>query len=837
MRLSISPEKCTGCQTCVIFCSLKNEDVVNPELSRIFIREDHSDISFLPITCVLCDEKPCIEVCPEPGAISVNHLGAVVIDENLCTGCSKCVNACQIGAIQLHLLPGRGKSGKAVVLKCDLCAGDPWCVKVCQPGAITICDDDGGQEMYDALLAELERIPETRTRSLKGIPADSTAESFPYQGYAGKYLRVDLFSGEIQVLPLPVEWVENYLGGNGIGTKILWDEVPASVDALESENKLVVSAGPLCGSPVPNSGRVEFIAKSPLTNIYGDSNAGGHFGPELKFAGYDLIIFEGRSPKPVYLYLKDEQVELRSAEHLWGLGTFETEDQLRDETNEPDLKTAIIGPAGENLVRYAGIQVTFRRSAARSGLGAVMGSKNLKAIAVRGTRCLQVASAKQTLDIALKYHLAIRENEFFPGASKYGTAGIVALMDHMGRFPTQNHRYGSFEDFEQISAEALHDNHFIRDISCHSCPIGCDKVYAVKEGEFSRSMSTSVEYETLNSLGARVCNANLPSILKGNEVCDDLGLDTISTGSAIAFAMELAEKEILSTEDCDGLDLVWGNYHTMLQLLERIAYRKGYLGDLLAEGAARAAKRLGKGAERYAMHVKGQDIPAQDGRAQQSMGLAHATSSRGADHLKAFPVTDETGYPGGAEARYGPEYLPELIDPLETKYKAFLVKDGEDYGAIVDSSGNCKSGGTFVMLEIYWQEQCDALNAITGLSLSVDELKRIGERIYNLQRCYNALHGIDKSDDVLPWRMTKVPSPSGNAKGSVCHLSEMLEEYYTLRDWDTETGLPNKRKLQYLGLDEAFDQLIDAIETGESQELRSRLGWARPYTGEVVDLL
>jgi aldehyde:ferredoxin oxidoreductase len=301
--------------------------------------------------------------------------------------------------------------------------------------------------------------------------------------------------------------------------------------------------------------------------------------------------------------------------------------------------------------------------------------------------------------------------------------------------------------------------------------------------------------------------------------------------------MELAEKGILSTEDCDGLDLGWGNYHTMLQLLERIAYRKGYLGDLLAEGAARAAKRLGKGAERYAMHVKGQDIPAQDGRAQQSMGLAHATSSRGADHLKAFPVTDETGYPGGAEARYGPEYLPELIDPLETKHKAFLVKDGEDYGAIVDSSGNCKSGGTFVMLEIYWQEQCDALNAITGLSLSVDELKRIGERIYNLQRCYNALHGINKSDDVLPWRMTKVPSPSGNAKGSVCHLSEMLEEYYTLRDWDTGTGLPNKRKLQYLGLDDAFDQLKDAIETGEAQELRARLGWASPYTGEVVDLL
>jgi aldehyde:ferredoxin oxidoreductase len=837
MRLEIAPEKCTGCQACVVFCSLKQEGVVNPELARIHVWEDHSEISFLPITCAICDDKPCIEVCPEQGAISVNNLGAVVIDESLCTGCSKCVDACQIEAIQLHLLPGRGKSGKAVVLKCDLCDGDPWCVKVCQPGAITISDDNGGQMMHDKLLAKLRKIPERQIRAHISRTAKSTEEDFPFQGYAGKYLRVDLSSGDIKILPLPVEWVENYLGGNGIGVKILWDEVPAAVDPLESDNKLIVSAGPLCGSPVPNSGRVEFIAKSPLTNIYGDSNAGGHFGPELKHAGYDLIIFEGRSPKPVYLYLKDEKIEIRSAEHLWGLGTFETENQLRDETSQPGLKTAIIGPAGENLVRYAGIQVTSRRSAARSGLGAVMGSKNLKAIAVLGTKSLQVADPERTLDITLKHHLAIRENEFFPGASKFGTPGIVALMDYMGRFPTQNHRYGSFEGFDKISADTLHEQHFIRDISCYSCPVGCDKVYAVKEGEFAGSLSTSVEYETLNSLGARVCNANLPSIIKANEICDDLGIDTISVGSAIAFAMELAEKKILSAEDCDGLELVWGNYHTMLQLLERIAYRKGYLGDLLAEGAARAAKRLGKGADRYAMHVKGQDIPSQDGRAQQSMGLAHATSSRGADHLKAFPVADETGYPGGAGARYGEEKLPELVDPLETKYKAFLVKDGEDYGAIVDSSGNCKSGGTFVMLEIYWKEQCDALNAITGLSLSVEELKRIGERIYNLQRCYNALHGIDKSDDVLPWRMTKVPSPSGNAKGSVCHLSEMLEEYYTLRDWDTETGLPNERKLQYLGLGEVFYQLKDAIETGEPQELRSRLGWARPYDGEVVDPL
>ncbi|MBU0512969.1 MAG: 4Fe-4S binding protein [Chloroflexi bacterium] len=837
MRLEISPEKCTGCQTCVTFCALKHEGVANPELARIHIWEDHSEVSFLPITCVLCDDKPCIAACPELGAIGVNDLGAVVINEDLCTGCSKCVRACQIGAIRLHLLPGRGKSGKAVVLKCDLCDGDPWCVKVCEPEAITIRDDDGGQAMHATLLAELERIPDRRIRPHRGKPTDNSAQGFHYQGYAGQYLRVDLSSGEIQKLPLPVEWAENYLGGNGIGTKILWDEVPASVEPLAPGNKLILATGPLCGSPVPNSGRVEFIGKSPLTGIYGDANAGGHLGPELKMAGYDLVIFEGRSPEPVYLYINDEQVELRPAGHLWGLGTFETETRLRNETNLPQFKTAIIGPAGENLVRYACIQVTSRRSAARSGLGAVMGSKNLKAIAVRGTRGFPISNPELTLDITLKYHRAIRENEFFPGVHKFGTAGLVSLMHFMGRFPTQNHRLGSFEDFIPISAEALHENHFVRDIACNNCPVGCDKVYTVTEGEFAGSMSTSVEYETLNSLGSRICNSNLPALLRGNELCDDLGLDTISAGSAIAFAMELVEKGILKPEDCDGLSLEWGNFHTMLELLERITYRKGYLGDLLAEGAAWAAKKLGGGAERYAMHVKGQDIPAQDGRAQQSMGLAHVTSSRGADHLKAFPVIDETGYPGEAARRYGQERLPEIVDPLAIKHKAFLVKDGEDFGAIVDSCGNCKSGGTFVMPEIYWQEQCNALNAVNGITLSAVELKHIGERIYNLQRCYNALHGIDKSDDVLPWRMTKVPSPSGNAKGSVCHISEMLADYYALRDWDPESGLPNESKLHDLGLGAACLRVREALASGEAQKQRARLGWAAPYTGEVVDSL
>jgi aldehyde:ferredoxin oxidoreductase len=656
---------------------------------------------------------------------------------------------------------------------------------------------------------------------------------FPYKGYAGQYLRVNLTRGMITKLPLPIEWVENYLGGNGMGIRILWDEVPPEVDALSPENKLIVATGPLCGSPMPNSGRLEFISKSPLTGIYGDSNAGGHFGPELKFAGYDLIVLEGKAPEPVVLWIKNDEVELRLAGDLWGKGIFETEHRLKAEAKDPELKVAAIGPAGENLVRFASIQVTYRRSAARSGMGAVMGSKNLKAIALRGTKPITAAQPDKLLNFSLDLHQEIRNNEFFPGTHRFGTSGLVALMHPMGRFPTKNFQLGSFDGFEEISGEILHEKYFNRDASCFSCPVGCDKVYQIDAGEFKGVLDSSVEYETLNSLGARICNHNLAAVLKGNEICDDMGMDTISAGAAISFVFELAEKGILLPNKWDGLDLTWGNYHTMVKLLTRMALRQGALADMLAEGASHAAKKLGGDAVKFAMHVKGQDISAQDGRAQQSMGLAHVTSNRGADHLKAFPVIDETGYPSEAIRRYGQQYMPELVDPLATRYKAMLVKDGEDYGAVIDSVGTCKSGGTFVLAEIYWQETARAISYATGMDMDESRLKVIGERIYTLQRAYNAMHGINKNDDVLPWRFTKKPSTSGHANGSVCHIEITLPDYYHLREWDAETGLPTQRSMERLGLQSEFELLQEQIKEGRAAEIRDSLPWAAPFTEEV----
>jgi aldehyde:ferredoxin oxidoreductase len=632
---------------------------------------------------------------------------------------------------------------------------------------------------------------------------------FPYKCFAGKYLRVDLTTGRAEAEALPVAWAEAYLGGNGLGTRVLWEEVPPEVDPLSPANRLVFAPGLLGGTLMPNSGRLEVIAKSPLTGIYGDANAGGFFAPEVKYAGYDFIVFQGKAATPVYLLLRDGRVELRDASRLWGQTTSATERAIQQEVADPDVKVACIGPAGERQVRYACIMVSYARSAARAGMGAVMGSKNLKAVAVRGSGGVSLADPARFSRVSVRAHQAIRGNEFYPGVSRFGTPGLVVLMNPMGRFPTKNFQLGSFPWADEISAETLRGNHFVKDIACFNCPVACDKVYRVKEGPFATTTS-SVEYETLGSLGAGVWNRDLASILYANRRCDDLGLDTISAGRTIAFAMECAQRGLLSRGEADGLDLSWGNTGTILTLLERIASRQG-IGDLLAEGTRRAAARLGRGASEYAMEIKGQEIAAQDGRAQQSMGLAQATSTRGADHLKGFPVLDETGYPSEAVKRYGAEYLPELIDPLATKHKAMLVKDGEDFGAVVDSCGNCKSGGTFVMAEVYWPEMAEAIQAATGMSMPVERLKVIGERIYNLQRCYNALHGIARKDDTQPRRLLSEPSPSGHAKGQVLHLGEMLDEYYRLRAWDASTGLPTAVKLRELGLAE----VVQRLEVGE----------------------
>lgn len=629
---------------------------------------------------------------------------------------------------------------------------------------------------------------------------------FPYKGFAGKWLYVDLTTSKIEVFSFEPRIAEAYLGGSGFGTRLLWEKVPPQTDALSPENFLIFSVGPLCGTLFPNSSRVAVIAKSPLSGIYGDSNSGGFWGPELKFAGWDALVVVGKSPKPVYLLIQDDHAVLCDASGLWGLTTSETERAIRSEQRDAKIKVAAIGPAGENLVRFAGIQFTPQRSAARVGMGAVMGSKRLKAVVVRGHGPVRVADTKRFHQLSVSFHQRLRQNPIYEAVTRYGTPGITSIMNVLGRFPTRNFQLGSFPESDRIDAEALERRAFVRHLACFNCPVGCDKLFRVPDGDMAGLALRSVEYENVNALGGGIWNGDLDQVLYLNRICDEMGMDVISAGRTISFAMELWEKEILDLEDTGGIPMHWGDVETTARMLVMIAKREGF-GALLGEGVKRAAEKIGRGAEEFAMHVKGVEIPGQDGRAQKSMGLAHATSSRGADHLKAFPTIDETNQPDDALRRYGEAYLPEMANPLETKHKPFLIKDGEDFCAAVDAVGVCKSGGTNVFTEFYWEDIAEAIEAATGMEMPVARLKEIGERIYNLQRCYNVLHGITRADDRLPRRFSLEANPSGNARGSTIDLEPMLDEYYDLRGWECVTGYPSKETLMKLGLKDAWQRL------------------------------
>jgi len=625
-------------------------------------------------------------------------------------------------------------------------------------------------------------------------------------GYAGRVIHVNLTDRTVREAPIEAAFAATWLGGNGFGVKTLWDEVPPDINALSPGNVLTIATGPLVATGWPCSGRTEATAKSPLTGIYGDSNCGGTFGPELRFAGVDALVLRGRADRPVSLWIHDGIVEIEDASSLWGLDTVETEAALRAAKGDDRIKVACIGPAGERLIPYASIQASPNRSFGRAGLGAVMGSKHLKAIAARGTRSIPLADPEPFRALARRMHDRLRSNEFFPSLARFGTSGLVPIVNEVGRFPTRNFQRGDYEDVDKIDGSALRSRYWVRDDGCYGCPIRCDKVYRVPDGEYAGAVTSSLEYETLNSFGAAIGNSNLASIIAANERCDRLGLDTISAGRAISFAMELDENGLLPDDVTNGVPCRWGDHRLALRLIDAIVAREG-LGELLALGVRRAAAVLGGDAGRYAMEVKGMEIPAQDGRAQQSMGLAHITASRGADHLKAFPTIDETGYPAEVIRRYGESYLPEMSDPHATKYKPFLVKDGEDLGAIADSVGVCKSGGTHVMAEIYWDELAEGLTYATGIPFDVPRLQRVGERIVNMMRAYNALHGITRADDRLPARFTEEPSPSPGARGEIAHAEEMLDEYFELRGWEPHRGWPTRETLHRLELDDVAQRL------------------------------
>jgi len=588
-------------------------------------------------------------------------------------------------------------------------------------------------------------------------------------GWNGKILRVDLSSGKVNREELDKYLAKEFIGGRGLGVKTLYEELEPKIDPLSPENKLIFATGPVTGTKAPTSGRYCVVSKSPLTGTIFDSHSGGFWGPELKFAGYDAIIIEGRANKPVYIWIADKQVEIREASDFWGLDTHTTTEKLAKET-DPKAKVACIGPAGERLVLISAIINDKHRAAARGGLGAVMGYKQLKAIVVRGTGKVEIASEKELDEIYDESIVAIRKNPITDKSlPSLGTAVLVNIVNEHGMYPTRNFQEGLFEDAEGVSGEKITETILSGRRACYACPIACGRITKTskKEGE-------GPEYETLWAFSAQCGVNDLEAVTNANYLCNELGLDTISTGNTIGCAMEMHEKGFLEEK------IEFGDAEKLVELVEKTALKEG-VGKELSEGSKRLAER--HGCPELSIQVKGLELPAYDPRGAQGHALAYATSNRGGCHLRAYLI--------------GPELLgtPALVDRTKPEGKADLVMNFQNLFSAIDSMILC----VFSSFALNPYHYAKFMTAVTGVEYTGRDLMTIGERIWNVERLFNIREGFGRSDDSLPPRFLSTPLPEGGSRESTVFLEKMLEEYYDLRGWDNR-GIPLNSKLERLGL-------------------------------------
>ncbi len=598
-------------------------------------------------------------------------------------------------------------------------------------------------------------------------------------GWSGTILRVNLSTETITRQATNLKDATLFLGARGLGDKLYIDEVDPKIDPFSPENKLIFAPGPFSGTFAPSGGRYHVVTKSPLTGAIAGSNSGGSFGPELHYAGYDALIIEGKAAKPVYIWIKDDQVEIRDASSMWGQSVPDTTDSVRQHTDE-EAKVACIGPAGEKQVLFAAILNDMFRAAGRSGVGAVMGSKNLKAIAVVGSKPIQVADPKGFEAAVLKGRKLLKEHPVGgAGLKAYGTDVLINVMNETGALPTRNFRDSQFATADKVGGESLTANILVRPKGCFSCVISCGRVTRVTNPKYANE-GEGPEYEASWAMGPDCGIDNLDAITKSNSLCNELGMDPISLGATVACAMDLYEAGILKPNEADGMNLSFGNPDTLVELTRKIGMREG-IGDRLALGSYRFAASLGH--PEFSMTVKKQEMPAYDPRGVQGIGLEYATCNRGGCHVKGYTIAVEVL---GCGAK---------LDPHETKDKPQWTKLFQDLTAAIDASGGCIFG-TFGMGGDNYAEM---LSALTGVPYSTDEYIQAGERIWNLERLFNLKAGLTAADDTLPERLLKSPIKSGPAKGEVSHVPEMLPEYYKLRGW-TEKGVPTKDRLQKLQL-------------------------------------
>lgn len=598
-------------------------------------------------------------------------------------------------------------------------------------------------------------------------------------GWMGKILRVNLTKGTIKEEKLKEKDLHQFIGARGLGTKIFSDEVDPKVEPLSPENKLIFMTGPLTGTIATSAGRYNVITKGPLTGAISASNSGGSFGPELKYAGWDGIIFEGKSEKPVYLWIDNDVAELRDASEIWGKSVFETTDWLKENTKE-EAKVACIGQAGENLVKYAGILNDYNRAAGRSGVGAVMGSKNLKAVAVRGTKGVKTADPDGFFAAVTEARDKLAAHPVTgAGLAAFGTNILVNILNEFGGLPVKNFSEAAvFPTAEKISGEYQAEHYLVRNKGCFGCSIGCGRVTRIKDGKF-KSWGEGPEYEATWALGSNLGLDNFEAISKVNFLCNEYGMDPISFGGTVSCALEMYQKKIIPPEDVE-FPLNWGDGDALVELIKMTAYREGF-GDVLAEGSYRLGEKYGH--PEYSMSVKKQELPAYDPRGQQGIGLNYATSNRGGCHVRGYMTSPEV---------LG---IPVKVDPDATEGKAELLKLFQDLTALVDSVGMC----LFTTFGEGLPEIAAQIRTLTGLNISDEEYLLAGERIWNLERLFNLKAGLTAEDDKLPPRLVSEPMKGGPHKGRVNELDKMLPEYYKLRGWD-EKGVPTEEKKEALGL-------------------------------------
>ncbi len=609
----------------------------------------------------------------------------------------------------------------------------------------------------------------------------------------GKFLKVNLSSGKIMTETVPEQVALDFVGGRGYGIKYLYDELAPNVDPLSEDNKLLLLSGPLAGTSAQASSRWMVCTKSPLTGAFARSVGGADFGAWLKFVGYEFIVIEGKAEKPVYLHLTREGCLIHDATEIWGQDTKVTQQWLTERYGK-NTRIACIGPAGEKLVKYAAI-VSNRRTAGRCGTGTVMGSKNLKAIAVTASRNVQLHDQAAFKQLAREQAGIIRENKAFLNHKEWGTTRTQSVTNEIGIYPVRNFRYGQQVGYENITGEEYRKLR-TAEFGCYTCPARCGKAHRVKTGPYKGAYSEGPEYETIWAFTGSTDTTSREATIAADELCDDLGIDTISTGCSIGFAYELYEKGILTKADTDGLELNYGNHESMVALVKKIANREG-IGDLLAEGVARAAASIGKGSEAYAIHVKGLELPAYEPRGAMTQGFNYATASIGASHCFGYSGQDVFG-----------AIEPRPSDRFAEEENADLVVYNQDNTAWKETGIICTFASNWGWVPLLFGKMLVAVRGMDELADN-DHLLKVGERILNLERAFNVREGFTREQDTLPQRMLTEPLHTREAPGEgqvVRNQDKFLDQYYQIRGW-TKEGIPTPEKLKELGLNQVLDDI------------------------------